>query len=100
MGVVENCNRLKNIPKRTRMKIQAHPGLPPMPFMFSMAAASNPEKAPDSWVNLRKKNILLSTLQRTVADDKNKAILDNQLRDGRCQNCNPATYLKDNSFRV
>jgi len=28
------------------MKIQAHPGLPPMPSIFSIAAASNPEKAP------------------------------------------------------
>ena len=53
MGVVENSNKLKKIPKRTRMNIQAHPGLTPMPFMFSIAPESNPEKAPDSWVNLR-----------------------------------------------
>ena len=39
----------KRIPKRTTMKIQAHPAFPPMPFMFSIAAASNPEKAPESW---------------------------------------------------
>lgn len=32
----------------TRMKIQAHPGFPPFPFMFMIAAASKPEKAPDS----------------------------------------------------
>ena len=57
MGVIENRNKLEKILKRTRMKIQAHPGLPPMPFMFSIAAESNPEKAPDSWVNLRGKNI-------------------------------------------
>jgi hypothetical protein len=25
------------------MKIQAHPGLPPMSFMFSIAAENNPE---------------------------------------------------------
>ena len=31
------------------MKIQAHPGFPPMPSMFSIAAASNPEKAPESY---------------------------------------------------
>ena len=54
MGVVKNCNKfMKKIPKRTRIKIQAHPGLPPTPFIFSIAAESNPEKAPDSWVNLR-----------------------------------------------
>ena len=36
------------------MKIHAHPGLFPTSFMFSIAAASKPEKAPDSWVkNLR-----------------------------------------------
>ena len=45
---VRFCKKLKIIPKRTRMKIQAHPGLPPMPFMFSIAAESNPEKVPDS----------------------------------------------------
>jgi hypothetical protein len=48
MKVVEICNKSKNIPKRTRMNIQAHPGLPPMPSMFTIAAESNPEKAPDS----------------------------------------------------
>jgi hypothetical protein len=58
MGVVENCNKLEKIPKSTIIKIQAHPGLPPTPFMFSIAAESNPEKAPDSWVNLRRKKHL------------------------------------------
>lgn len=38
--------------KNTRMKIQAHPGLPPMPFIFSIAAASNPERATESWNEL------------------------------------------------
>jgi hypothetical protein len=57
MQVVENRNKLKKIIERTRMKIQAHPGLPPMPFMFSIAAESSPEKAPDSWVNFNEKKI-------------------------------------------
>jgi hypothetical protein len=44
-----NAKKLKNkLKKRTRMKIQAHPGFPPMPSMFSIAAASKPEKAPES----------------------------------------------------
>ena len=76
MGVVENSNKLKKIPKRTRMNIQAHPGLTPMPFMFSIAPESNPEKAPDSWVNF--KNMRFSTSQRTAADEENRSILDNQ----------------------
>jgi hypothetical protein len=46
--MIENCNKLKTIVKHTRMKIQAHPGLPPIPFKFSIAAASNPEKALES----------------------------------------------------
>ena len=50
-----NCNRFKKIMRRTRIKIQEHLGLPPMPFMFSITAESNLEKAPDSWVNLREK---------------------------------------------
>jgi hypothetical protein len=54
MGVVENCSKLERIPKHTRMKIQAHPGLPPTPSMFSIAAESNPEKAPDSWGKLER----------------------------------------------
>ena len=33
--------------ERTKMKIQAQPGLPLIPSMFSMAAASKPEKAPE-----------------------------------------------------
>ena len=49
-----------------------------MPSMFSIAAESNPEKAPDSWMNLSGKNIWLSTSQRTADVEKNKAILDNQ----------------------
>ena len=56
-GMVENRNKLKKIPKSTRMKIQAHPGLPPMPFMFSIAAESKPEKALDNWVRLRGKKL-------------------------------------------
>ena len=48
MGVVEYGNKFEKIRKSTRIKIQAHPGLPPMSFMFSIAAESNPEKAPDS----------------------------------------------------
>ena len=55
-------NWKKKIKKRTRMKIQAHPGLPPMPCMFTIAAESNPEKAPDSWVNLRGKISIDSAL--------------------------------------
>ena len=49
MGVVENGKKKKkkNL-KSTRIKIQAHPDLPPMPSMFSIAAESNPEKAPAS----------------------------------------------------
>jgi len=48
----------------SRMKIQDHPAFPPMPSMFSIAAASNPEKAPES-----------------EAAEKNNAILrDNYLR--------------------
>ena len=59
------------------MKIQAHPGFPPMPFIFTIAAESNPEKAPDSWVELVRegKKQLTSTSQRTEDDDKNMAIL-------------------------
>ena len=34
--------------KRTRMKIHAHPGFPPIPSMFWIAAASSPENAPDN----------------------------------------------------
>ena len=49
-----------------------------MPSMFSIAAESNPEKAPASWVKLSGKNIWLNTSQRTAAVEKNKAILDNQ----------------------
>ena len=30
------------------MKIQAHPGLPPRPFKLTIAAANNPENAPES----------------------------------------------------
>ena len=30
------------------MKIQAHPGLPPTPSIFSIAAENNPEKVPES----------------------------------------------------
>ena len=57
MGVVENDKNFKKISKSTRINIQAHPGLPPMSFMFSIAAESNPEKAPDNWMNLRWKKI-------------------------------------------
>lgn len=32
----------------TKMKIHAHPGRPLKPSMFSMAAASKPENAPES----------------------------------------------------
>ena len=46
---IEDSNKDHNIALRTIMKIQAHPALPPTPSMLSMAAASNPEKAPDSW---------------------------------------------------
>ena len=49
MKVVDDFKEvLKKFQKHTRMKIQAHPGLPPMPSIFSIAAASNPEKAPES----------------------------------------------------
>ena len=34
--------------KRTRINIQAHPGLPPIPSMFWIAAANRPENAPES----------------------------------------------------
>ena len=46
--VVRDYKKKKGIPKRAKMKIQAHPAFPPIPFMFSIAAASNPEKAPAS----------------------------------------------------
>ena len=39
----------KVFPIRTTMKIQAHPDFPPMPSMFTIPAASNPEKAPESY---------------------------------------------------
>ena len=45
------------------MKIHAHPGLPPVPFKFSIEAASNPEKAPDSWVKFLEEKTFNSTLQ-------------------------------------
>ena len=50
-------NTSKNTPKHTRTKIQAHPGQPPRPFMFSIAAASIPEKS--AWqlrVNVSRKS--------------------------------------------
>ena len=34
--------------KHTRINIQAHPGLPPIPSMFWIAAANRPENAPES----------------------------------------------------
>ena len=57
------------------MKIQAHPGLPAMPLMFSIAAESKPEKAPESWLNLRGLKIWLNISQPTEAVELNKAIL-------------------------
>jgi hypothetical protein len=48
MEMIENSNKLKANAKYTRMKIQAHPDFPPEPFKFSIAAASSPEKAPES----------------------------------------------------
>jgi hypothetical protein len=41
------------------MKIQAHPDLPPMPFIFSIAAASKPERATESWDELQVKSVSL-----------------------------------------
>ena len=32
----------------SRMNIHAHPGFPPIPCIFWIAAASNPENAPDN----------------------------------------------------
>jgi hypothetical protein len=49
MEVIQDCNKSQNIEKYTRMKIQAHPGLPPIPSMFSIAAANNPEMVPEIW---------------------------------------------------
>ena len=54
MNVIQDCNKWQSIEKYTRMKIQAHPGFPPMPSMFSIAAASNPERVPESWVELQR----------------------------------------------
>ena len=41
------------------MKIHAHPALPRNPFMFSIPAASKPEKAPDSDAAEKNKAILI-----------------------------------------
>ena len=38
----------KILEKYTRMKIQAHPGLPATPSIFSIAAANNPENVPEN----------------------------------------------------
>ena len=40
------------------MNIHAHPGLPWIPSIFSIAAASSPEKAPDKDAAEKKRDIL------------------------------------------
>ena len=42
----------------TNINIHAHPGLPFIPSIFSIAAASNPEKAPDKDAAEEKRDIL------------------------------------------
>lgn len=51
------------------MNIQAQPGLPPFPFISSMAAASKPEKAPDNEADAKK----VATLSRRVAEKSVKS---------------------------
>jgi hypothetical protein len=62
---------------RTRMKIQAQPGLPPIPFMFWIAAAKRPEKAPESYGGEGGLGAdrLAEIKRRTDAAEKNNAIL-------------------------
>ncbi len=36
------------------MNIHAHAGLPPIPFMFEIAAANRPENAPESYEHGRR----------------------------------------------
>ena len=72
-----------NIPKRTIMKIQAHPGFPPRPSMFSIPAASIPEKAPDSWEwkMFSTNDIMIwDFIKRTETDETIRAILNDQCR--------------------
>ena len=45
----------------SRMKIHAHPGFPCFPFMSSIAAASNPENAPESDA-AEKNNVILKMI--------------------------------------
>ena len=42
----------------TNINIHAHPGLPLIPSIFSIAAARNPEKAPDKDAIEEKRDIL------------------------------------------
>ena len=42
----------------TNINIHAHPGLPLIPSIFSIAAARNPEKAPDNDAIEEKRDIL------------------------------------------
>ena len=46
--------------QHTRMNIQAHPGLPPIPSSWSMAAANNPEKAPANDADEKKAAMLIN----------------------------------------
>ena len=60
------------------MKIQAHPGFPPMPSIFSIAAANNPEKVPEIWgVNVKAPKTFESRFyKRTAVNEKTMAILN------------------------
>lgn len=58
------------------MKIHAQPGRPPTPCISSIAAASKPENAPDSYNHRFNKDSILRANRLTEAAEKNKAILE------------------------
>jgi hypothetical protein len=54
LTIQKDINPITTVAKPSRMKIHAHPGLPPTPSMFSMAAASSPPNDPARAAALKK----------------------------------------------